>query len=307
LQPLVALPEFLKPGDKIALVAPARKTTLQDLEPFISMVKQAGLEVVYTPNLFAVQNQYGGSDELRAADFQYWLDQAEIKAVLSVRGGYGTARIIDKLDFTKFAQRPKWLIGFSDFTVIHSHVNCVLKIPTLHAAMPAFLKQDSMPDVVQSFIAMFEVLKGNLPTYALPQHGLNNPGNCKGLLVGGNLSVIYSIMGSVSELETEDCILFLEDLDEYLYHLDRMMVCLKRAGKLKNLRGIIIGHMNDMHDSAIPFGKNAEEIIFEHTRELNIPLYFGFDAGHLKLNLPLIFGVPAEIENNCLTFETSNT
>jgi len=307
LQTKVVLPEFLIPGDKIALIAPARKTTLQDLEPFIKLVNQADLEVIYTPNLFAVQNQYGGSDDLRAADFQYWLDDPCIKAILSVRGGYGTGRIIDKLDFTKFQEHPKWLIGFSDFTVIHSHVNCLLNIPTLHAAMPAFLKSDSLPDVVQSFVAMFDVLKGNLPNYTLPENTMNGPGNCSGKLIGGNLSVIYSIMGSVSELKTDNCILFLEDLDEYFYHLDRMMVCLKRAGKLKNLKGIILGHMNDMHDSAISFGKNTEEIIYEHTHDLNIPLYFGFDAGHLKLNLPLIFGMPVEIENNCLNFENSNS
>ena len=131
----------------------------------------------------------------------------------------------------------------------------------------------------------------------------NNSGDCKGKLIGGNLSVIYSIMGSISELDTTDSILFIEDLDEYLYHVDRMMVCLKRAGKLKSLKGIIVGHMNDMHDSAIPFGKSVEEIIKEHISDLGIPLYFNFEAGHLHLNLPLIFGAKVEINNNCLIFD----
>ncbi len=296
-------PPFLTKGDKIAIVATARKTNPDELQPFILLAKKAGFEIVYTPQLFAEERQFAGDDRHRAADFQFWLDDREVKAILLARGGYGTARMVDSLDFSNFTKNPKWLMGFSDFTVIHSHVNCVLKLPTLHAAMPAFLKSDSKPDVVKSFKTMFEFLKGNIPTYQMPEHPLNNPGNCSGTLVGGNLSVIYSIMGSVSEIDSTDAILFLEDLDEYLYHIDRMMVCLKRAGKLNPLKGIIVGHMNEMHDRGTPFGKTVEEIIKEHTEDLGIPLYFNFDAGHLHLNLPLIFGTKVKIENNSLIFD----
>ena len=287
------------------MIAPSRKTTLEDLKPFIELAAKAGLEVVYTPRIFEVEHQYAGSDRNRAEDFQAWLDDGEVKAILSARGGYGMARIIDRLDFTSFKSNPKWLVGFSDFTVVHSLLNCWLDTVTLHAGMPAFFKPDSPPEVVRSFTALLNVLKGELPRYDLPERPLNRPGNCRGKLVGGNLSVIYSIMGSPGELITDDCILFLEDLDEYLYHVDRMMVCLKRAGKLKNLKGLIVGHMNDMHDSAIPFGKNVEEIIAEHVADLDLPVYFGFEAGHEKLNLPLILGREVVIENNCLNFENS--
>ncbi|MFM9945414.1 MAG: LD-carboxypeptidase [Bacteroidia bacterium] len=298
-------PPFLTKGDKIAIVATARKTNPEELQTFIKMAGEQGFEVVYTPELFSEERQFAGTDEHRANNFQHWLDDDGVKAILLARGGYGTARMIDGLDFSSFIKDPKWLIGFSDFTVIHSQVNCRYNLPTLHAAMPAFLKPDSLPDVVTSFKEMFEVLKGNIPTYQLPKHPLNKSGNCSGTLVGGNLSVIYSIMGSVSEIDTNDAILFLEDLDEYLYHIDRMMVCLKRAGKLNTLKGLIVGHMNDMHDRGTPFGKTAEEIIEEHTEDLGIPLYFNFDAGHKRMNHPLIFGTKVKIESNCLIFGNS--
>ncbi len=300
------LPPFLTKGDKIAIVATARKTNREELDPFIKLAEKAGFEIVFSPTLFDEERQFAGSDKNRSSDFQYWLNDTEVKAIIAARGGYGTARMVDGIDFSNFATNPKWLIGFSDFTVIHTHMNSLLKQSTLHAAMPAFLKTESSAEVIQSFNEMFEILKGELPVYELPQHQLNNPGNCNGILVGGNLSVIYSTLGSVSEIDTTNAILFLEDLDEYLYHIDRMMVCLKRAGKLKHLNGIIVGHMSDMHDRGTPFGKTAEEIIREHTKDLGIPLYFGFDAGHLKLNHPLIFGTEVNIENNCLTFGELN-
>jgi len=296
------IPAFLKRGDKIAVAAPARKVIINELEPFIQFCRQNELEVVYTENLFSIQNQFAGSDQQRAADFQYWLDNAEVKAIISAKGGYGTARMIDMLDFEEFLRSPKWLIGFSDFTVIHSHVNTNFNIATMHASMPAYLKEDSGDDLKLSFSTLLSALKGNSLSYPIKPHPLSKPGNCKGTLVGGNLSVIYSIMGSASELNTDNAILFLEDLDEYLYHMDRMMVCLKRAGKLQNLKGLVVGHMNSMHDNPIPFGQSVEEIIHEHTNNLSIPVYFGFDAGHLNPNFPLIFGTEVEIENNCLNF-----
>ncbi len=299
-------PPFLTKGDKIAIVATARKTNREELAPFMGLAEQAGFEIVYSPQLFDEERQFAGTDQTRSSDFQYWLDSPDVKAIIAARGGYGTARMIDGIDFSKFSTNPKWLIGFSDFTVIHNHINGSLKQATLHAAMPAFLKTESPPEVVQSFKEMFEVLQGAWPVYQLPQHPLNDPGPCNGVLVGGNLSVMYSTMGSVSEIDTNNAILFLEDLDEYLYHIDRMMVCLKRAGKLKALNGIIVGHMSDMHNRGTPFGKTAEEIIKEHACDLGIPLYFGFEAGHLKLNHPLIFGLEVKIENNCLTFGALN-
>ncbi len=298
-------PPFLEPGDKIAIVATARKISREELNSFINLAGSKQLEVVFTPRLFETDHQYAGTDSCRAEDIQYWLDNRKVKAIACARGGYGTARIIDRLDFSGFVQSPKWLVGFSDFTVIHSYVNSVLEIPALHAGMPVFFKEHGNKEVERSFNAMLEFLCGNISDYDLPAHPLNRPGNCKGELVGGNLSVIYSMMGSSSELMTDNKILFLEDLDEYLYHIDRMMVALKRAGKLRHLKGMIVGNMNNMHDSKIPFGKNPEEIIREHTDNLDIPVYFGFDAGHMPLNLPLILGAEIEIDNNCLIFGNS--
>lgn len=299
---MMNLPPFLKKGDKIALVATARKTNLEELKPFIDLARTYGLEVIFSGELFAEYRQFAGSDEHRALDFQNWILDDSVKAILLVRGGYGTARMVDFVDFEPLITKPKWIIGFSDFTVVHSHLNSRFNFPSLHAAMPAFLKPDSPDEVFQSFNEMLELLMGKIPSFDLPHSPLNREGDCSGKLVGGNLSVIYSIMGSISELETDHTILFLEDLDEYLYHIDRMMVCLKRAGKLKGIKGMIVGHMNDMHDRGTPFGKTAEEIIYEHTQDLNIPLYFNFEAGHRRINHPLIFGVKARIEKNCLIF-----
>lgn len=295
-------PAFLKEGDQIAIIAPARKISSEELAPFIELAKDSGFEIIYHNDLFHQFHQFGGTDDQRATDFQRWLDDTGVKAIISARGGYGTARIIDQLDFSGFIKNPKWLIGFSDFTVVHNYVNHRLDLPSLHASMPIFLKPDSVKDVVQSFEALFKILKGELPVYQLPEHHLNIKGNCKGKLCGGNLSVIYSQMGSASEIETQNSILFLEDLDEYLYHIDRMMVCLKRAGKLGKLNGVLIGHMNDMHDNKIPFGAGAEEIIYSHCKDLNIPLYFGINSGHLNPNLPLIMNAEVEIDNNSLIF-----
>lgn len=295
------LPTFLQKGDKIAIIAPARKITLSEISDFIEFADKNGFEVVYTENLFASLNQFAGNDEIRAADFQHWLDNTEVKAIIAARGGYGTARIIDKIDFTNFVKKPKWLLGFSDFTVVHSHVNSNFKIATLHAPMPIVLSKKNKSKI-SSFNKTFEILKGNFPQYKLPTNKLNITGNCCGKICGGNLSVLYSLMGSKSEIETEGKILFIEDLDEYLYHIDRMMLCLTRAGKLDRIKGLLVGGMNKMHNNKVKFGNTAYEIIKSHTESLGIPVYFGINAGHISSNYPLIMGCEIKIENNYLKF-----
>lgn len=286
-------PPYLKSGDKIAIVAPARKVKVSEMEPAISIFRGWGLQIVTGPHLFGEYHQFSGSDEDRAADLQMMLDDTEIKAIVCARGGYGTVKIIDNLNFTKFEQNPKWIVGFSDITVLHSHIQSMFGIETIHAAMPVNFAESGTDD--QSLESLRQALFGELKPYRLPVHPLNISGSASGLLVGGNLSILYSLIGSPSDIDTNGKILFLEDVDEYLYHLDRMMMNLKRTGKLSGIKGLIVGGLADMKDNAIPYGKSGEEIIFSYAKELDIPVCFGFPAGHIPDNRSLFMGREAEL------------
>jgi muramoyltetrapeptide carboxypeptidase len=220
------------------------------------------------------------------------LDDSEIKAVFSVRGGYGSVRIIDQLDFSGFMTKPKWFVGYSDVTVFHAHINHVCGVQTLHATMPLNFANNTK----DSLSGLFDVLKGALPAYKFENHLLNRGGNAEAVLTGGNLSVLFSLLGSRSFPVTEGNILFIEDLDEYLYHVDRMMMALSRAGILSGLKGLIVGGMTDMNDNEIPFGKTAEQIIREAVESYDFPVCFGFPAGHFDNNLPLIMGAEIRME-----------
>jgi len=281
-------PPYLKEGDQIGLVSPARKISMDEIRAAVKMLQNWGLEPVFAHHLFAQENQFAGSDEKRAADFQSFLDNPEIKAILSTRGGYGSVRIVDSLDFDQFVRFPKWLVGYSDFTVFHSHVHTQLNIETLHATMPLNFPKDGKENTATD--SLRKALFGELDSYTFEPTQVLRADTVKGELIGGNLSILYSLMASESEMNFDGKILFIEDLDEYLYHIDRMMMNLKRAGKLKNLVGLIVGGMNDMNDNTIPFGKTAEEIILEHSKEFSYPVVFGFPAGHIADNRALIMG-----------------
>jgi len=285
-------PPKLNKGDKIGIVAPARKVVLSELEAAFTIIEQGGFKVIYDKELLASDNQFAGNDATRAAYFQKLMDDREIKAIISARGGYGSVRIIDKLNFGKFVQHPKWIIGYSDITVLHSHINRNFGIQTLHASMLLNFAQNSQ----SALSGLFEVLEGKNPNYTIETHPLNRKGSAKAKLTGGNLSVLYSLLGSKSFPDTKGKILFLEDLDEYLYHIDRMMVGLKRAGIFNHLKGLIVGGMTDINDNKIPFGKTVEEIISEHVNEYDFPVCFGFPAGHIDDNRPLIMGAEVEME-----------
>ena len=284
-------PEYLKTGDAVIIVSTARKVSKHEIKPAIDLLTSWGLNVQTGKNLYKSYNQFAGTDEERLGDLQRALNSKTVKAILFARGGYGTVRITDGLEWKRFVKDPKWLIGFSDLTVLHSHVHRNCGIQTLHAPM-AF----SLGTLNATCLNVYkETLFGSPLRYSLSKlpanlEKYNRKGKAKGRLVGGNLSVLYSITGSLSDLDTDGKILFLEDLDEYLYHIDRMMMNLKRAGKLKGLVGLIIGGMNDMKDNTIPFGKTAEEIIREAVDEYTYPVFFGFPAGHLPNNYPLIMG-----------------
>ncbi|MBP7497009.1 MAG: LD-carboxypeptidase [Bacteroidales bacterium] len=283
-------PAYLKKGDKIAIISTARKIKAEDIKAAVEVIEGWGLKVVLGKNLFCDFNQFAGTDQQRADDLQFCLDDESIKAILTARGGYGTVRIIDRIDYSRFKQNPKWICGYSDTTVLHSHIH-KLGFETLHCEMP-FRFADVDKDSLNS---LKKCLFGEVLTYNLGFNILNRQGKAKGILVGGNLSILYSLAGSISDLNTEGKILFIEDLDEYLYHIDRMMQALKRSGKLSGLAGLIVGGMTEMKDNIVPFGKSAEEIIINTVKEYNYPVCFGFNAGHTFNNLALILGRQIEL------------
>ena len=281
---MITIP-YLKPNDKIAIVATARKISEEELSFAIETIKSWGLQPVLGKNIYAVQNQFAGSDALRAEDLQQAINDDSIKAIIIARGGYGTIRIIDAIDFTKLKTNPKWIIGYSDVTILHSHIHRHIGIPTIHATMPInFSKSKEAVETLR------KSLFGETVSYEFDTHTLNRKGEANGVLVGGNLSLLYALSGTASDIDTKNRILFLEDLDEYLYHIDRMMLNLKRSGKLMHLKALIVGGFTEMKDNIIPFGKTAEEIILDAVKEYNYPVCFNFPAGHIDRNLALYFG-----------------
>jgi muramoyltetrapeptide carboxypeptidase len=293
-------PQFLKQGDTIAIAATARKVSMEELQPAITVFESWGLTVKLADGLFEQAHQFAGNDHNRIKALQGLLDEPSVNAIICARGGYGTVRLIDHLDFTAFRLNPKWIIGYSDVTVLHSHVYRHFEIPTLHATMP--ISMQAFNADAESIESLRKALFGEQPEYHFAAHPLNEPGNATGKLIGGNLSVLYALLGSESDIDTEGCILFLEDLDEYLYHIDRMMMNMKRTGKLNKLAGLIVGGMNDMRDNTIPFGKNAYEIIAEHIAEYSYPVVFGFPAGHEAKNMAMIFGQTATLQSGASCF-----
>jgi muramoyltetrapeptide carboxypeptidase len=285
------VPPSLKPGDKVGIISPSRKIKRGSLDRAISIFEEWGLSVVTGPNVYAGYHQFGGTDPERAADLQLMLDDPEIKAVMCSRGGYGTVRIIDLIDFGALMACPKWIAGYSDITVLHSHINAVCGIETLHSMMPVELSPDKDPPVsARSVDLLKEALFGTIPAYYQPNHALSRKGRAEGTMTGGNLSVLYSLLGSDSEPDMQGSILFIEDVGEYLYHIDRMMMSLKRSGVLAGIAGLVVGGMSEMNDNEVPFGKTAQEIIAGAVSDYDYPVLFGFPAGHEPENHPLVMG-----------------
>ncbi len=292
------IPPFLQPGDCIGICAPARKVSPEEMKDGIDWLVAQGFQVKVSQYLYGENHQFSGTDEERAADLQSLIDDPKVKAIIFARGGYGCVRIVDKIDFSSLEKNPKWLIGFSDVTVLHSHMNIHHSICTLHAPMMINLMNDKRNEEAASKI--IDIITGkNIRYNEVTTNYLNREGSCEGELVGGNLSLLYSLAGTPTGLSTDGKILFIEDLDEYLYHVDRMIMQLKRADKLKHLKGLIVGGMSDMRDNAIPYGKSAIEIIAEAVAEYDYPVCFDFPSGHIDRNLPLVLGtdVLLEVEN----------
>ena len=295
------LPPTLKPGDTVGIVSTARKIEKTELQPFLSLLREWGLQPLLGETIGASENQFAGSDDLRTRDFQAMLDNPEVKAIWCARGGYGTVRMIDGVDFSKLLEQPKWIIGYSDMTVLHSVLH-TFGIASLHAQIAGNIEKkteatrQSIHDVLFGKSYKIEVSS---------EEKLNRTGTAKGELVGGNLSVLYSLHGSPSAISTKGKILFIEDLDEYLYHIDRMMQNFKRSGVLSELSGLIVGGMTDMNDNNIPFGKTAEEITWEAVKEYEYPVCFGFPAGHIKDNRALVMGSVVDLSVSTKTVTLS--
>ena len=294
---MMKIPPFLVKGDTVAIVCTARKITAEELQAALGFLTDCGLVPLLGKTIGKADHQFGGTDAERAEDFQKMLDNPEVKAIWCARGGYGTVRMIDYIDFSRFIKNPKWIIGYSDPTVLHCHIHN-LGVATIHGQMCLEIEKkteatrETLKDALFGNMNLIEVSSANK---------LNKIGVAKGKLIGGNLSVISSLLGSASAINTTGKILFLEDLDEYLYHIDRVMMNLKRNGILDNLAGLIIGGMTDMNDNTIPFGKTAEETIAHIVGDFHYPVCYGFPTGHGIDNRALIFGAETTLtvsENN---------
>lgn len=278
-------PPYLKKGDKVAITCPAKKLP-HGITDAVNLLQSWGLEVVLGETVFASYHQFAGDDKLRTNDFQKFIDDDSIKAVFAARGGYGTIRIIDNIDFSPLIKNPKWIIGFSDITVLHCHIQANFQISTIHGQMPITIPDGTKPSIESLRKALF----GQRFGYNLSTCSHNIPGEATGILAGGNLTLMVMMAGSVSDIDYTGKILFLEDVGEYLYSIDRMLWNLKRSGKLAAIKGLIIGGFTDLKDNDIPFGNTIEEIIAKHVEEYNYPVCFDFPAGHINDNHSLMLG-----------------
>jgi muramoyltetrapeptide carboxypeptidase len=295
-------PQHLKKGDTIAIVSSARAISKYEINFAIQTFESWGLKVILGKTIGAKDHQFAGNDELRTKDFQAMLDNKDIKAIVCARGGYGSIRIIENLDFTQFMHQPKWIVGYSDITILHAHINSYLAVQTIHATMPINFETNTG----ESIQTLKEALFGKKLSYEFASNQLNKKGKVTGEIVGGNLSILYSILGTKSGFNPDHKILFIEDLDEMLYHIDRMVIALKKASKFNKIQALLVGGMSDMRDNTKefgypndnPFGKTAKEIILDHCQAFDFPICFDFPAGHLKENNALIFGKKTILEIN---------
>jgi len=282
----VHTPPFLNPGDEIRIISTARFVEKATTDRAVNEIEKRGFKATLGKNLFERFHQFAGTDDQRLSDLNEALADQNVRAILAARGGYGTARIMDGIDGDAFRKDPKWICGYSDLTALHCHIYQVYRTESLHSTMPIDFHKNTK-EVMDSF---FHILEGKETTVEAEIHQSNREGVAEGRMIGGNLSMLYSILGSKSQILGKGELLFLEDLDEYLYHIDRMMVALKRAGILGNLKGLIVGGMSNMHDNKVAFGQSAEQIIGTHVAEYNFPIAFNFPSGHINRNLSWTHG-----------------
>jgi len=289
-------PPYLKAGDSVAIVAPSGilKNRTSEVQKAKKMLESWGLKVVVGDHVFNKSNHFAGTDDERCEDFQKALDNPNIKAIWSARGGYGAVRILDNLDYTKFREQPKWVIGYSDITALHSQVHN-LGFESLHAMMCTSLTND-LEEIKETVSTFKAAVFGKPMTYALEGSNYNRTGNTSGQLVGGNLTILHTMLGSNTSLDMDGKILFFEEIGEYAYHIDRMLQSLKRAGYFENCKGVIIGNMSKVKKNTTPWGTPVEQLILDALSDYNFPIVFNMPAGHEKDNRALIFGRTIEIK-----------
>lgn len=290
---MIRIPPYLQKGDRIGIVSTASKIDREVVEPAVELLLSLGFKVELGVNIFNCTNQFAGTDEERALDLQEMLDRNEVKAIICSRGGYGTLRTLQNISWDKFNENPKWIIGFSDVTVLHSQLNS-FRVASIHGVMLKYFADEGI--ATPSFGTLMKAITGEQIQYEIAASEFNKYGESEGELVGGNLSILYSLRGTSLDLDTQDKILFIEDLSEYLYHLDRIMMNLKVGGKLSAVKGLIVGGFTGMKDNETPFGKSVEEIILDSVKDFNFPVAFNFPAGHQSDNFAIKLGCMAKLK-----------
>ena len=292
---MIKIPPYLQKGDTIGIVAPAGYMPIEKMQACIETLDSWGYTVELGSTTHSEsQNYFSGNDDERLEDLQRMLDNRNVKAILCARGGYGVSRIVDRLNFKSFKKHPKWIIGFSDITVLHAHILCNHKIVSMHAPMAAAFNDGEFEN---PFIrSLKDAIAGNPAHYECAGHQFNKTGKASGVLIGGNLSLLAHVIGTSSDFKTKNKILFLEDIGEYLYNVDRLLLQLRRSGKLDKLAGLIIGGFTDNKDTERPFGKEAYEIIYDQVKDADYPVCFGFPVSHGKENYALKVGVEYTLE-----------
>jgi muramoyltetrapeptide carboxypeptidase len=300
---MTIIPPYLKPGDTIGIVCPAGYMPLEKAQTCIETLTEWGFKVIAGKTLGRQFNYFSGTDKERLHDLQHMMDDKNIDAIFCGRGGYGTGRIIDQLDFSKFRKHPKWIVGFSDITILQSHLFSNYKIASLHAPMAAAFNDDEFKN--QYIQSLHDALIGEKSDYKTEGNILDQTGKARGVLIGGNLSLLVNAIGTSSDVKTKNKILFIEDVGEYIYNVDRMMYQLKRSGKLEDLNGLIIGRFSDMKDTTVPFGQTIEEVLKDLVKDYEYPVCFRFPVSHDKENYALKIGVKYKlnVEKDFLEFK----
>lgn len=289
-------PSYLQKGSTIGITCPAGYVSLERVAYSIKVLESWGFNVVVGKTVGSEHFYFSGNDEARLNDLQNMLDDPNIDAILMGRGGYGMSRIIDDLNFDQFIKRPKWICGFSDITVLHNHLHTLAGIPTMHSPMcGAFTSGSENSGHILNFKA---AIFGEELKYAFPASSFNRAGNAEGILTGGNLAMLAHLSGSVSEVDTNAKILFIEDIGEHLYNIDRLLLNLKRAGKLDNIKALLVGSFTDNQDTERPFGQTVEEIIWDKVAEYDYPVAFNFPCGHQDINYTLTLGMKHRLDVN---------
>jgi muramoyltetrapeptide carboxypeptidase len=287
---MIKTPPYLQKGDSIGIICPAGYMAIEKVQTCINILQEWGYQVKVGKTVGSDSpNYFSGTDEERLGDFQQMLDDDEMKAVLCARGGYGMGRIIDKIDFSKFKKQPKWIVGYSDITVLHSHLYSNYYISSLHSPMAGAFNDEGYKN--EYILSLKNALEGKKLKYSCPVHEFNRKGEAIGELVGGNLALLAHLVGTDSDIKTKGRILFIEDTGEYIYNIDRMLHQLKRSGKLSRLAGLIIGGFTDIKDTERPFGKTVFEIIKDIIKEYDYPVCFDFPVSHTDKNYALKIGV----------------